>query len=462
MFESLTDKLQGVFDKLARQGKLSEQDVNLALREVRLALLEADVNFKVVKEFVERIRARAVGKEVMESLTPAQQVVKIVHEELIELLGKPAPLNTSGQPPHAFMLVGLQGAGKTTMAAKLALRLRKNGQRPLLVAADIYRPAAIQQLEILGRQIDVPVHSEGTQTPAPTIAKNALRLAREKAYTHVILDTAGRLQIDDQMMQELEQVRMVTRPAEVLLVVDAMTGQEAVNVAEGFNARVPLTGLIMTKIDGDARGGAALSVRQVTGVPIKFLGTGEKLADLEPFQPDRLAGRILGMGDVLSLIERAQETITEEDALAMERKLQEGSFDFEDFLDQLRQIKKLGPITDILGMIPGVNRMMKDIDTQMAEGNLRRTEAIINSMTLKERRNPDLLNGSRRRRIAAGSGTTVEEVNDLVKQFRDMQKIMKQLGIMGGGRKKKGKGKHRQRSGAGAPRGLMDMFGGFN
>ena len=464
VFESLTDKLQGVFDKLARQGKLSEQDVNLALREVRLALLEADVNFKVVKEFIERIRARAVGKEVMESLTPAQQVVKIVHEELIELLGKPAPLNTSGQPPHVFMLVGLQGAGKTTMAAKLALRLRKSGQRPLLVAADIYRPAAIQQLEILGRQIDVPVHSEGAQVPAPTIAKNALRLAREKAYTHVILDTAGRLQIDDQMMQELEQVRMVTRPAEVLLVVDAMTGQEAVNVAEGFNARVPITGLIMTKIDGDARGGAALSVRQVTGVPIKFLGTGEKLADLEPFQPDRLAGRILGMGDVLSLIERAQENITEEDAMAMERKLQEGSFDFEDFLDQLRQIKKLGPITDILGMIPGMNRMMKEIDTQMAEDNLRRTEAIINSMTIKERRNPDLLNASRRRRIAAGSGTTVEDVNTLVKQFRDMQKIMKQLGIMGGSRKKKGKGKgkHRQPSGVGLPRGLMDMFGGFN
>jgi signal recognition particle subunit SRP54 len=459
VFESLTDKLQSVFDKLARQGKLSESDVNLALREVRLALLEADVNFKVVKEFVERVRTRAVGKEVMESLTPAQQVVKIVHEELIELLGKPTPLNTSTQPPHVFMLVGLQGAGKTTMAAKLALRLRKNGQRPLLVAADIYRPAAIQQLEILGRQIDVPVHSEGTQVPAPTIAKNAVRLAREKAYTTVILDTAGRLQINDQMMQELEQVRMISRPAEVLLVVDAMTGQEAVNVAEGFNSRVPLTGLIMTKIDGDARGGAALSVRQVTGVPIKFLGTGEKLADLEPFEPERLAGRILGMGDVLTLIERAQETITEEDALAMEKRLQEGSFDFEDFLDQLRQIKKLGPITDILGMIPGVNRMVKDFDSQMAEGSLKRCEAIINSMTLKERRNPDLLDGSRRRRIAAGSGTTVQDVNMLVKQFREMQKLMKQMGIMGS-RKKKSKGRHR--GSGGIPRGLMDMFGGLN
>ncbi len=307
MFESLSDKLQNVFDKLARQGKLSEADVDVALREVRLALLEADVNYKVVKDFVGRVRERAVGREVMESLTPAQQVVKIVNDELIELLGKPAPLNLSGQTPHVLMLVGLQGAGKTTMAAKLALRLRKAGQRPLLVAADIYRPAAIQQLEILGKQIDVPVHSEGTSVPAPTIAKNALRLAREKAYTTVILDTAGRLQIDDQMMQELEQVRMIARPAEVLLVVDAMTGQEAVHVAEGFNRRVALTGLIMTKVDGDARGGAALSVRQVTGVPIKFLGVGEKLADLEPFQPERLAGRILGMGDVLTLIERAQE-----------------------------------------------------------------------------------------------------------------------------------------------------------
>jgi signal recognition particle subunit SRP54 len=455
VFESLSDKLQSVFDKLARQGKLSESDVNAALREVRLALLEADVNFKVVKDFIERIRARAVGREVMDSLTPAQTVVKIVHEELIELLGTAAPLNLSGQPPHVIMLVGLQGAGKTTMAAKLALRLRKNGQRPMLVAADIYRPAAIQQLEILGKQIDVPVHSEGTSVPAPTIAKNALRIAREKAYTTVILDTAGRLQIDDRMMQELEQVRMITRPGEILLVVDAMTGQEAVNVAEGFNKRVPITGLIMTKIDGDARGGAALSVRQVTGVPIKFLGTGEKIADLEPFQPDRLAGRILGMGDVLSLIERAQEQISAEDAADVERKLQEGNFDFEDFRDQLRQLKKLGPLTDILGMIPGINRMTKDLDMNMAEGQLKKTEAIINSMTIKERRSPHILDASRRRRIAAGSGTTVQDVNALVKQFREMQKMMKQMGIMGGGKgKRKGRG--------GMPKGLMNMFGGMN
>ena len=457
MFESLSDKLQGVFDRLARQGKLSENDVNVALREVRLALLEADVNFKVVKDFIDRIRVRAVGKEVMESLTPAQQVVKIVNDELIELLGKPAPLNLSGQPPLSIMLVGLQGAGKTTMAVKLALRLKKSGQRPLLVAADIYRPAAIKQLEILGAQVDIPVYSEGTGVPAPTIVKNGLRLAREKAYTVVLLDTAGRLQLDDEMMKELEQVRMIARPTEVLLLINAMTGQEAVNVAEGFNARVPLTGLIMTMIDGDSRGGAALSVRQVTGVPIKFLGTGEKIADIEPFAPDRLAGRILGMGDMLTLIERAQDHITEEDAAAMEKKLQGGEFDFEDFLEQLHQLKKLGPLGDILGMLPGVGKMVKDIDMQDAEGSMKRTEAIISSMTRHERRSPDVLNASRRRRIATGSGTTVQDVNQIVKQFREMQKMMKQMGIMGGGKRKKGGG------GRGMmPKGLMDMFGGMN
>jgi signal recognition particle subunit SRP54 len=452
VFENLTDKLQSIFDGLSRQGKLTENDVNLAMREVRMALLEADVNFKVVKEFIERVKGRAVGAEVMNSLTPAQQVVKIVNEELIQLLGEPAPLNLSGQPPQVVMLVGLQGAGKTTMAGKLALRLRKSGQRPLLVAADIYRPAAIQQLEILGRQIDIPVHSEGTNVAASTIAKNALRIAREKAYNVVILDTAGRLQINEEMMQELEQVRMVSKPSEVLLVVDAMTGQEAVNVAQGFNTRVPLTGLIMTKVDGDARGGAALSVRQVTGVPIKFLGVGEKLTDLEPFQPDRLAGRILGMGDVLTLIERAQSNITEEDAMAMEQKLRDGDFDLEDFLQQLQQIKKLGSLTDLLSMIPGVNRAMKDVDPQLAEGSLKKTEAIISSMTRKERQLPDILNASRRRRIALGSGTSVQDVNMLLKQFRDMQKMMKQMGIMGGGKK--------NRRGRGGLGNLMNLFGG--
>ena len=454
MFESLADKLQNVFDGLARQGKLSEADVDAALREVRLALLEADVNFKVVKDFVARVRVRAVGREVMDSLTPAQQVVKIVNEELIELLGKPAPLDLSGPTPHVIMLIGLQGAGKTTLAAKLALRQRKAGQRPMLVAADTYRPAAIHQLEVLGSQLDIPVYSEGTDSPPPTIAKNAVRVAREKAYTTVIIDTAGRLQIDDDMMRELEQVRMVTRPSEVLLVVNAMTGQEAVNVAQGFNERVAVTGLVMTMIDGDARGGAALSIREVTGVPIKFLGTGEKVADLESFQPERLAGRILGMGDVLTLIERAQDNISEQDALDMERKLQEGNFDFEDFRDQLRQIQKMGPLGDILGMIPGVSRMTKGMDMSMAESGLKRTEAIINSMTAEERRNPSVLNGSRRRRIASGSGTSVEDVNMLVKQFRDMQKMMKQMGITGGGKGKRRRGR--------MPRDMMDMFGGMN
>ena len=454
MFESLSDKLQGVFDKLAKQGKLSEADVNAAMREVRLALLEADVNYKVVKDFVARVKERSIGAEVMNSLTPAQQVVKIVNEELIATLGSPAPLDLSGPPPSVIMLVGLQGAGKTTMAGKLALHLRKNGQRPLMVAADIYRPAAIQQLEVLGAQIDIPVYSEGTETPASTIAKNALKFARAKAYTVVILDTAGRLQIDERMMQELEQVRMVARPSDILLVVDAMTGQEAVRVAEGFNQSVPLTGLIMTKIDGDARGGAALSVRQVTGVPIKFLGTGEKLSDLEPFQPDRLASRILGMGDVLTLIERAQENFSEEDAAQLEKKLQEGDFNFEDFLDQLRQIKRMGPITDILGMIPGMGKMTKDLDPQFAEENLKKTEAIINSMTGQERRSPSLLNASRRRRIARGSGTTVEDVNSLIKQFKDMRKMMKQMGMMGGGRgKRRGRGKRGP-----SMAGIMDMF----
>lgn len=452
MFESLSDKLQNVFDKLSRQGKLSESDVNAAMREVRLALLEADVNFKVVKDFINRVKERAVGVEVMQSLTPAQQVVKIVNEELIELLGKAEPLNQTGPPPRTIMLVGLQGAGKTTMAAKLALRLRKSGQRPLLVAADIYRPAAIQQLEVLSKQIDVPIYSEGTDVAASTIAKNAMRVAREKAYTTVIIDTAGRLQIDTQMMQELEQVRMVSKPSDVLLVVDAMTGQEAVNVAAGFNERVALTGLIMTKIDGDARGGAALSVRQVTGVPIKFLGTGEKLPDLEAFEPDRLAGRILGMGDMLSLIERAQDSITEEDAMAMEQRLQEGQFDFEDFLEQLQQVKKLGPISNVLGMIPGMGKMTKDIDMQDAEASLKKTEAIINSMTKQERKTPKLLNASRRRRIATGSGTTTQDVNALLKQFRDMQNMMKQMGLLGGG-----KGKKRRR---GMPNDLMKMLGG--
>ena len=443
MFESLSDKLQSVFENLASQGKLSESDVNAALREVRLALLEADVNYKVVKEFIGRIKERAIGAEVMESLTPAQQVVKIVNQELVTLLGEPAPLNLSGPPPLVIMLVGLQGAGKTTMAAKLALRLRKQGHRPLLVAADGYRPAAIEQLEILGRQIDIPIHSEGAAVAPSTIVKNALRLAREKAYTVLLLDTAGRLQIDETMMQELEQIRLISKPADVLLVVDAMTGQEAVAVAQGFHQRVPITGLVMTKIDGDARGGAALSIRQVTGVPIKFLGASEKMDGLEPFHSDRLAGRILGMGDVLTLIERATESISEEDALAMEERLAGGQFNFEDFLDQLDKLKRLGAMQDLLKMIHGMGQLTKQIDPLETASNLRQIEAIINSMTVQERRMPNLLNANRRRRIARGSGTTVEDVNQLVKQFREMQKMMKQMGALDSqaGRKKKRRGR---------------------
>jgi signal recognition particle subunit SRP54 len=445
VFDSLSDKLQSVFENLASQGKLSERDVNAALREVRLALLEADVNYKVVKEFVGRIKERAIGAEVMESLTPAQQVVKIVNEELVKLLGDPAPLDLSGPPPTVIMLVGLQGAGKTTMAAKLALRLRKQGQRPLLVAADIYRPAAIDQLETLGRQIDIPIHSEGTDVAPSTIVKNALRLAREKAHTVLILDTAGRLQIDERMMQELEQIRLLARPADVLLVVDAMTGQEAVAVAQGFHERVPLTGLVMTKIDGDARGGAALSIRHVTGVPIKFLGTSEKMDGLEPFHSDRLAGRILGMGDVLSVIDRLSENISEEEAQAMNDRLTGGQFNFEDFLDQLQKLKRLGPMQDLLKMIPGMGQMAKQVDFMQVTDSLRQHESIMKSMTAQERRTPSLLNASRRRRIAKGSGTTVEDVNLLIKQFRDMQKMVKEVGMMDDQKGTKKKKRHSRR-----------------
>jgi signal recognition particle subunit SRP54 len=454
VFESLSDKLQSVFDNLATRGRLSDRHVEAALREVRLALLEADVNYKVVREFVGRIKERAVGAEVMESLTPAQQVVKIVNDELVKLLGEPAPLNLSGPPPLVIMLVGLQGAGKTTMAAKLALRLRKQGQRPLLVAADVYRPAAIQQLETLARQIDIPVHNEGTSAAPSTIVKNAMRIAREKAYTVLLLDTAGRLQIDEPMMQELEQMRLIAKPADVLLVVDSMTGQEAVTVAQGFHERVPITGLVMTKIDGDARGGAALSIRQVTGVPIKFLGTSEKMDGLEPFHSDRLVGRILGMGDVLTLIERASDGISEEDAIAMEARLAGGQFDFEDFRDQLQKLQRLGSINDLLKMVPGMGQMAKQIDEQEVNADLKQIEAIINSMTSQERRLPNLLNASRRRRIAGGSGTTVEDVNQLIKRFREMQKMMKQAGMLGdqGGKKKK---RRRRRQREPNPEGLL-------
>ncbi len=427
MFEALTEKLQGTFDRLARKGRLTEQDVDEALREVRIALLEADVNYKVVKDFVASVRERAIGAEVMRSLTPAQQVVKIVHEELIALLGQPSKLDLSGQPPYGVMLVGLQGSGKTTTAAKLALHLRKQGQRPLLVAADIRRPAAVQQLEILGAEMDLAVHSEGTSVPPPEICAHALQRAKQAAYSVVIMDTQGRLHVDEQLMAELEQVKGRVTPAEILLVADAMTGQDAVRVAQEFHERVGLTGLILTKMDGDARGGAALSMRSVTGVPIKYLGVGEKATELEGFHPDRLASRILGMGDVLTLIERAQEVIDQEQALKMEEKLRTATFTLEDFLDQLQEVKKMGPMSQVLGMIPGLSGLASEIPAEITDRQLVKIEAMINSMTLAERDNPRIIGGSRKRRIAQGSGTTVQEVNQLLGQFRQMQKIMKQV-----------------------------------
>lgn len=427
MFENLSDKLQNVFENLGKRGRLSEEDVDKALRQVRLALLEADVNYKVVKDFVARVRERAVGSDVFRSLTPAQQVIKIVHEELIRTLGESASLDLSGQPPHVIMLVGLQGSGKTTMAAKLANRLRSSGQRPLLVAADTYRPAAVTQLEVLGRQIDIPVHSEGIEPPPPEIVTHALRRARDEARTVVIVDTAGRLTIDEQMMQELVQIKALSKPNEVLLVADAMTGQEAVRVASDFHKQLQLTGLILTKIDGDARGGAAISMRSVTGVPIKFLGTSEKIDGIEVFHPDRLASRILGMGDMLTMIEKAESVIDKTEAERMEKKLRSASFDLDDFLKQMRQIKKMGPLSGLLEMIPGMGRVAKEIDPQAADKQLRHIEAIISSMTMAERHNPRILNGSRKRRIAAGSGTSVQQVNELLSQFRQMQRLMKQL-----------------------------------
>ncbi|MCB0209589.1 MAG: signal recognition particle protein [Anaerolineae bacterium] len=443
MFESLQDKLQGVFEQLNRRGRLSEADVQLALREVRLALLEADVNFKVVKEFVGRIRERAIGIELSKNITPGQQVVKIVHEELLETLGDSAPLDLGGKSPHVIMLVGLQGSGKTTTAAKLALHLRKSKHNPLLVAADTRRPAAIEQLKVLGRQLDIPVYSEDSSVPPPDICANAIKVARTGANNIVILDTAGRLQIDEALMDELVQIKQRTNPKEVLLVADSMTGQEAVRVAEGFHEKVDLTGLILTKIDGDARGGAAISIRSVTGVPIKFLGTGEKLNELEVFYPDRLASRILGMGDVLTLIERAEEVIDEEVAERSAKKLLEGNFNLEDFLEQLQQIKKLGPLNKVIDMLPGMGDITKTISTDDMEDRLKRTQAIINSMTLKERRNPKILNSSRKKRVAKGSGTTVQEINQLITQFRQMQKMMKKL------------------RNPRARQNLMNMFGGF-
>ncbi len=446
MFESLSDRLNGAFQRLSSKGRLDEADIDEAMKEVRRALLEADVNFKVVKTFVDRVREKAVGQEVLKSLTPAQMVVGIVNEQLIELLGEPARVELSRTPPSVVMLVGLQGSGKTTTAAKLALQMRRAGQNPLLVAADMYRPAAVHQLQTLGKQLNVPVYSEPQGANPVNIAVNGVRHGQMNNHSLVILDTAGRLHIDEMMMQEVANIKGRLNPTEVLLVVDAMTGQDAVRAASEFNEKVGVTGLIMTKMDGDTRGGAALSVREVTGVPIKFIGTGEKSDALEPFYPDRVASRILGMGDILTLVERAQSEYDADQAKAMEKKLRTATFNLEDFLNQLQQVKRLGPLEQVLGMIPGLGQAMRQQQVQVKEDDLKHIEAIIRSMTPRERHNPDIIDSSRRR-IARGSGTTVQDVNALINQFRQMQKMMKSL--TGGMKMKGGKGKRRGMGGFG-------------
>jgi signal recognition particle subunit SRP54 len=431
MFELLSDKLAKVFRLLGSKGKLSEKDIEDALRQVRLSLLEADVNFKVVKDFTTRVRERALGIEVQQSLTPAQQIVKIVNEELIAVLGgEPGRLSASPQPPSVAMLVGLQGSGKTTTAAKLALHLKHSGQRPLLVAADNRRPAAIEQLITLGQQLDIPVYSEGSDIPSKDICAHALARTKALAVTWVIVDTAGRLHIDETLMAELTQVKNELKPDEILLVVDAMTGQDAVRMAEEFHSRVNLTGLILTKMDGDARGGAALSIRWVSGVPIKFIGIGEKVDALELFYPDRLASRILGMGDVLTFIEKAEATFGEQQAKELREKVQTATFDLDDFLSQLRAIKKMGPVAQLVEMLPGVSQLAGRLPEGMEEKQLKKVEAIILSMTPEERHNPNIIGGSRRRRIARGSGVKLQDINQLLNQFHQMQKLMK-MGIKG-------------------------------
>jgi signal recognition particle subunit SRP54 len=433
MFESLSEKLHGVFERLGRKGRLTEEDVELALREVRVALLEADVSLKVVRQFVNGVKEKAVGQDVVHSLTPDQTVIKIVHDQLVELLGTTPPrLTVASKPPTVVLLVGLQGAGKTTLAGKLAMHIRKQGHKPLLVAADPYRPAAVAQLQTLGKQIDVPVFHDPNKKP-PELAQAAVRHAEQNGLSFVILDTAGRLQINEELMRELEAIKARVEPHEILLVADAMTGQEAVRVAEGFLQHVPLTGVVLTKLDSDARGGAALSLREVTGVPIKFIGVGEKLDALEPFHPDRLAQRILGMGDVLSLIERAQEHVDQEQAAKMQSKVVKGDFDLQDFLDQMSQLKKMaggGGLMGLVEMLPGVGRAMKEAKQageNVDEKQFKRIEAIIQSMTPEERRRPEILGGSRKRRIANGSGTSPAEINQLLNQFRQMQTMMRQL-----------------------------------
>ena len=427
-FEGLSEKLQAIFKNLTNRGKLGEQDVKTAMREVRLALLEADVNFLVVKDFVRKVSERATGADILESLTPGQQVIKIVNEELTALMGATqAKLTVADRPPSVYMLCGLQGAGKTTVAGKLALHLKKQGKRPLLAACDIYRPAAIQQLQIVGEKAGVPVVERGQSDPV-AIAKAAVAEANRLALDTVILDTAGRLHIDEALMEELQHIKAALRPQEILLVVDAMTGQDAVNVAERFHEKLSVDGVILTKLDGDTRGGAALSIKAVTGAPVKFAGVGEKLEDIEPFYPERMASRILGMGDVLGLIEKAQALYDEKQAEALEQKLRKAQFTLEDFLDQFEQMNKMGNIQDVIGMLPGASKLGNvDID----EKEIARMKAVIQAMTPRERRNPGVLNASRRRRIAAGSGTDVQRVNRLLRQFEQTQKMMKQFSHMG-------------------------------
>ena len=456
MFESLSEKLQSVFDRLGRKGRLSEEDVELALREVRVALLEADVSLKVVRQFVASVKEKAVGQDVVHSLTPAQTVIKIVHDQLVELLGTSPPrLTVAPKPPTVVMLVGLQGSGKTTTAGKLAVQIRKMGHKPLLVAADPYRPAAVTQLQTLGKQIEVPVFHDPGKKP-PELAQAAVRYAEQNGLSFVVVDTAGRLQINEDLMRELESMKAKIDPHEILLVADAMTGQEAVRVAEGFNKHVPLTGVVLTKLDSDARGGAALSLREVTGVPIKYVGTSEKLDGLEQFHPDRLAQRILGMGDVLSLIERAQEHVDQEQAARMQSKVVKGEFDLQDFLEQMNQLRKMaggGGLTGLVEMLPGVGKALKEArqaGQSVDEKQFKRIEAIIQSMTMEERRRPEIIGGSRKRRIAGGSGTTAAEINQLLTQFRQMQAMMKQFS----------KGMPGMR-GLGVPGGLAGLGGGL-
>jgi signal recognition particle subunit SRP54 len=429
VFENLSAKLQDVFKNLRNRGRLTEKDVDLALKEVRMALLEADVNFKVTKDFVASVKARAIGSAVLESLTPAQQVIKIVFEELTALMGgQSAKIAFANKPPTLVMLVGLQGSGKTTTCAKLASLLRKQGKRPMMAAADVYRPAAIKQLQVLGSQLNIEVFTLGDKADPADIAAGAVERARSFGYDTVLLDTAGRLHIDEEMMVELERIRARVSPHEVLLVVDAMTGQDAVNVATTFNERMGIDGVVLTKLDGDARGGAALSVRAVTGKPIKFVATGEKLDALEPFHPDRMSSRILGMGDVLTIIERAQEVFDEEQARQVQEKIRKQELTLDDFLKQMQDVRKMGPLDQILGMIPGLGRSKALKDLKVDEKDIGRVEAIIRSMTPGERRNPSIIDGSRKRRIAVGSGTKVQDVNALLKQFEQTRKMLKQLG----------------------------------